>query len=124
MLQQLGKPQTCSAKHEGDAISLSYDFPKDAHLDEQVNRAIESSRQRATFPGLNREMALALLKNGESDSYGKDGCGIDWRRPADETTDDPPGSRATVFRGDSCNCQARIVYQGDSVVALVLSSAC
>jgi hypothetical protein len=124
MLQQLGKPQSCSAKQEGDAIALSYAFPKDARLDAQTNAAIESSMQKAAFPGLNREKALALLKKGEAESYGKDGCGIDWKRPEDESIDDPPGSHATVFRGDSCNCQARIVYQGDSVVALVLSSAC
>jgi hypothetical protein len=124
MLQELGKPQSCSAKHEGDAIALSYAFPKDAHLDVRTNATIESSMLRATFSGLDREKALALLKKGESESYGKDGCGIDWKRPEDETADSPAGSRATVYRGDSCNCQARILYQGNSVVALVLSSAC
>jgi hypothetical protein len=124
MLQQLGKPTSCSVKQEGDAIALSYVFSKDARLDAQVNAAVESSMLRATFPGLDREKALALLKKGESESYGKDGCGIDWKRPEDQSMDSPAGSRATVFRGDSCNCQARIEYQGDSVVALVLSSAC
>ncbi len=124
MLQQLGKPQSCNVRQEGDAIALSYGFVKDARLDAQADSAIESSMQRATFSGLDREKALALLKKGESNSYGRKGCGIDWKRPEDETMDSPAGSRATVFRGDSCNCQARILYQGDSVVALVLSSAC
>ncbi|HUD12237.1 MAG TPA: hypothetical protein VMQ56_01165 [Terracidiphilus sp.] len=124
MLQQLGKPQSCSVKQEGDSIALSYAFRDEAHLDAQVNATIESSMQRAEFRGLNREKALALLKKGESESYGKGGCGIDWSKPEDQSMGDPPGSHATVFRGDSCNCQARIVYQGDSVVALVLSSAC
>jgi hypothetical protein len=124
MLQQLGKPQSCSVRQEGDSIALSYAFRDGAHLDAQVNATIESSMQRAEFRGLNREKALALLKKSESVSYGKDVCGIDWSKPEDQSMGDPPGSRATVFRGDSCNCQARIVYQGDSVVALVLSSAC
>jgi hypothetical protein len=124
MLQQLGKPQSCSVRQQGDAIALSYSFSKDAHLEAQTDAAIESSMLRATFPGLNREKALALLKKGESDSYAKDGCGIDWKKPEDQSMDDPPGSHATVFRGDACNCQARIVYQGDAVVALILSSAC
>ena len=124
MLQQLGKPLSCSVRQEGDAIALSYAFSKDARLEAQSDAAIESSMQRATFPGLNREKALALLKKGESDSYAKDGCGIDWKKPEDQSMDSPTGSHATVFHGDACNCQARIVYQGDAVVALVLSSAC
>jgi hypothetical protein len=124
MLHEFRRPQSCSVAEESGAIRLSYTFTKEARLDAQVNAAIESSLERATFPGLNREKALELLKKGESDSYGKDGCGIDWKRPEDETVGDPSGSRAMVFRGDSCNCQARIVYHGDSVVALVLSSAC
>lgn len=124
MFQQLGKPQSCSANQEGDAVALSYVFPKDARLDVQANAAIESSMQKAAFPGLNREKALALLKKGESESYGKDGCGINWKQPENETMDDPAGAHATVFRGDSCNCQARILYKGNAVVALVLSSAC
>jgi hypothetical protein len=123
-VQLLGKPQSCNVKQDGDSIALSYAFRDDAHLDAQADSAIESSMQRAEFRGLNREKALALLKKGESRSYGKDGCGIDWNKSQDQPMGDPPGSRATVFRGDSCNCQARIVYQGDSVVALVLSSAC
>jgi hypothetical protein len=124
MVQLLGKAQSCNVKQDGDSIALSYAFRNDARLDAQANSTIESSLQRAEFRGLNREKALALLKKGESDSYGKDGCGIDWNKPEDQSMEDPPGSRAMVFRGDSCNCQARIVYQGDSVVALVLSSAC
>jgi hypothetical protein len=124
MRQQLGKPQSCDVKQDGDSIALSYAFRNDAHLEAQVNSTIESSRQRAEFRGLSREKALALLKKGESNSYGKDSCGVDWSKPEDQSLEDPPGSRATVFRGNSCNCQARIVYQGNSVVAVVLSSAC
>jgi hypothetical protein len=124
MLQQLGKPQSCSVRQEGDAIALSYSFLKDGRLDAQVDAAIESSMLQATLPGLSREKALALLKKGESDSYAKDGCGIDWKKSEDQSMDSPAGAHATVFRGEACNCQARIIYQGDSVVALVLSSAC
>jgi len=105
---------------QNDAADANKKVPEDA----QVNSTIESSMQRAESRGLNREKALALLKKGESDSYGKAGCGIEWSKPEDQSMGDPPGSRATVFRCDSCNCQARIIYQGDSVVALVLSSAC
>jgi hypothetical protein len=62
---------------------------------------------------LNREKALAPLKKGEEGLYGKDGCGIDWKKAEDQSVGDPPRSNATVFRDDSCNCQARIAYKGD-----------
>ena len=124
MVQLLGKPQSCTAKQDRDSIALSYAFRNDAHLLAQVTAMIESSMQRAEFRGLNPAKALELLKKGEAESYGKDGCGIDWSKPEDQSMDDPPGSHATVFGGGSCNCQARIVYQGDSVIALVLSAAC
>lgn len=124
MLRQLGKPNRCDTKLDGENIALSYVFRDDAHLDARVNSSIEYSEQRAEFLGLSREKALALLKKGALDSFGREGCGIDWNQPQEQTAGDTAGSRATVFRGDSCNCQARIVYRGDSVVALVLSSAC
>jgi hypothetical protein len=124
MLQQLGDPQSCKAKLDGDNIWLSYAFRDDARLDARINSTIESSEQRAAFRGLSRKEALALLKKGESNSFSRDGCGIDWNRPEDRAMADLPGSRETEFRGDSCNCQARVVYQGNVVVALVLRSAC
>ncbi len=124
VLQQLGGPQSCNVKLDGDNIRLWYVFRDDARLDAQISSTIESSEQRASFRGLSGKEALALLKKGELDSFGRDGCGIDWNRPEDQAMGGPPGSRATVFRGDACNCQARIVYQGTSVVALVLRSAC
>ena len=37
MLQQLGKPQSCTVKQEGDSIALSYAFRKSARLDVQAN---------------------------------------------------------------------------------------
>jgi hypothetical protein len=124
LMRRLGKPKSCSLKLDGDAIALSYVFRHNAHLSTRTNPTIEYSQQRAELRGLSREEAIALLKKAETDSYGRDGCGINWTHSEDEATDDPPKSHATVFRGDSCNCQARIIYAGTSVVALVLSSSC
>jgi len=124
MLRRLGKPQGCSVKLDGDNTALQYVFRRNGRLDAKMNPTIEYSEQRAEFGGLSSEEALVLLKKGELDLFGREGCGIDWKQPEDQSTENPPGSHATVFRGDSCNCQARIVYQGNSVVALVLSSAC
>jgi hypothetical protein len=124
--RRLGKPKSCSLKLklDGDTIALSYVFRHHARLSARTNPTIEYSQQRAELRGLSREDSIALLKKAEAASYGQDGCGINWTHSEDEATDDPPKSHATVFRGDSCNCQARIVYLGTSVVGLVLSSSC
>jgi hypothetical protein len=51
---------------------------------------------------------VALLRRAEHAAFGRDGCGIDWRAPAAETAPEQPDARSDVFRGDVCNCQARI----------------
>jgi len=124
LLRRLGKPKGCDVKLDGENIALSYVFQHNARLDARVDPSIEYSEQQAQFRGLNGKEALALLKESEKDSFGRDGCGIDWDHPEEELPEESSGSRATVFRGSACNCQARVAYQGNSVVALVLSSAC
>ena len=124
LVRRFGRPQRCQLDADGEKIALSYAFRNNAHLDARTDPSIEYSEQRTQFSGLNGERALALLKKGEEDSFGRDGCGIDWKRSEDESTDERDGSRAAVFRGNSCNCQARIIYRRNTVVALVLSSSC
>jgi hypothetical protein len=34
------------------------------------------------------------------------------------------GARQVVYRGNACNCQARLTYKGKYVIAIVLRSAC
>jgi len=124
LMSRFGKPKGCEVKVDGDNIALSYLFRENAHLDARINPTIEYSQQSVQFPGISDESAMALLKKGAADAFGQDGCGIDWSKPEDEATGDKPGAHATVFRGDSCNCQARVVYQEKAVVQLVVSSSC
>ena len=120
LLLRLGEPERCGAKLDGENIAVSYAFRNEAHLD----AGIEYSEQHAQFRGLDGEKALALLKQSERDSFGQDGCGIDWNRPESESKKESSSSRAVVFRGSSCNCQARILYSGKSVAGLALRSSC
>jgi hypothetical protein len=124
LVLRLGEPERCEAKLSGENIALTYAFRNEAHLDASINSSIEYSDQHARFRGLDREKALALLKQSEQDSFGQDGCGIDWNRPESESKGGHSKFRAAVFRGDSCNCQGRILYQGNSVVGLAFSSSC
>ncbi len=124
LLLRLGEPKRCEAKLSGTNITLSYAFRDGAHLDASISPDIEYSAQHAQFRGLDAERALALLKQSERDSFGQDGCGIDWHRQESQSKEEHSTSRAVVYRGSSCNCQARILYSGNAVVGLALSSSC
>jgi len=124
LLRKFGSPKSCNAKLDGETITLSYAFRNHAHLEARASSSIEYSQQRVDFRGLNTEQAKALLRAAESDSFGLSGCGMDWDKPETDSTGKQPGSHAVVFRGDSCNCQGRVLYEGNSVVALILSNSC
>ena len=121
MAHRLGKPKGCEAKLDGQNVQIVFRFREDAHLEARENSSIEYSEQRAALGGLSRAKALELLKRGVADMVGPGGCGMTWSQPQEQTEE---GSRATVFRGGSCNCQGRILYRGDAVVGLEMSSAC
>jgi hypothetical protein len=123
-LSRGGKPQSCAIGLDDGIIRLSYTFRGKASLEAQVNLGSESIELRMQVRSIGVNRAMALLKKGEKDAFGKNGCGIAWDHPAEELPGETTGSREVVYRGDACNCQARLVYAGKSLVALVLRSAC
>ena len=118
-----GKTRACHVSRDGDKIRLSYTFTQHVHLDATVNPAIEFAEQRATVRSMSEQRALALLSAAETHAFGADGCGIDWKEPEKEPGS-RPGSSEIVYRGDTCNCQAREILEEGHIVVLVLSSAC
>ena len=118
-----GKAEACAVSRDGDNLKLAYTFADQGHLDATLNPAIEFAEQRATMRSITEQRALALLHDAEKHAYGADGCGIEWKGPEKEATD-APGSSAVVYRGDACNCQAREVFEGGRITAIVLRSAC
>jgi hypothetical protein len=119
-----GKPLTCEVAMEDGGIKISFAFRGSASLVAQVSAGNESTGQRMEARKIGAKAAMALLRRAEQDAFGQDGCGIVWDKPAEELPGAQPGSREVVYRGDACNCQARLVYAGNSIVALVLRSAC
>jgi hypothetical protein len=85
---------------------------------------IEYFDARLVTPGMNEATALALLEEEELFAVGPSGCGIVWSAPAETTEGGIAGSREVVYRGDACNCQARVTFTGDSVVAAAFRIAC
>lgn len=124
LLHKFGNPKHCELKMDGDSITLSYTFRNHGRLEARVSPSIEYAEQRADLRGLSSERALSVLKAAEEDSFHHAGCGMDWSKPEVVATEKPAGSHAVVFRGDSCNCQGRVLYQGNSVVGMVLSHSC
>lgn len=122
--RRIGKPGACKINLEDENMTLSCAFPSNMRLEARTNPRIEFSEQRVELRGLGQKKALALLKQSEIDSFGRDGCGVKWNRPVEEASARPAGSREVVYRGDTCNCQGRVVYENNSIVALVWRSAC
>ena len=122
LLLRLGEPERCAAKLNGENTALSYAFRNEAI---SMPASVPVSNILSSTPNFEASMetkARALLQQSERDAFGQDGCGIDWNRPESESKGEHSSSRAVVFRGTSCNCQARILYRGKAVVGLALKS--
>lgn len=124
MVRRLGKPATCKISIDGDNLSLSYGFKNEGQLEARSNPKIEFSEQSMRVRGMSQRKALTVLKESERDAFGKDGCGIDWSHPAEDAPGESAGSREVSYRGENCNCQGRILYEGKVIVGLILRSAC
>ena len=124
LVRRRGTPASCRISADEANLTLIYEFRGNARLEAKSNSSIEYSEQRMKLTGLTKERAMALLKENEKHSWGAKGCGMNWLRPDEEQPGKEPGSREVVYRGSSCNCQGRLVYAKNVVVALVSSSAC
>jgi len=124
LVQRLGQPEACDLALDEGVIRVSYRFRSGATLEARINPEAELTEQRMRLQGVDRKRAIELLKQAEHTSFGKDGCGIGWDRPAEESRGRQAGSREVSYEGETCNCRARVTYQNDSVVGLGLSSAC
>jgi hypothetical protein len=124
LVREFGNPRSCSLEFDGGAIGFSFRFRRNGELSARIDPRIESSEQRVEGPRMKVTEAIAILKAAEKETYRPNGCGIQWDQPEEETSDVPAGLREKVFRGDVCNCQARVRTRGDRAVLLVLRSAC
>jgi hypothetical protein len=122
--QRLGPPRSCARSIQAGALRLAYEFPRNGALVVQVDPRIEFSEQRVKIQGLEEDEANSLLRAAESNAFGATGCGLNWEKPVTEGPGTFGGSTEIVYRGDACNCQARIGYDGEKVIGLLLRSAC
>jgi hypothetical protein len=116
---------SCRVAVEDGATSLEYRFRDGSTLRATSDPRIESTEQTVRFVAPPPEDPDAILKRAERAGYGDQGCGIDWNQAETREASDEKGAVDRIYRGDSCNCQARVRRDaGGRVVALTLRSAC
>jgi hypothetical protein len=123
MTARHGKPRTCTVEMDGGKTSMSYLFRGGARVSAKVDPAVEYSEERADVERMDPAKAMTLLKDAERYAYRPNGCGMKWTDPEEERSA-TAGLRDVIYRGGACNCQARLTYAGNYVVALVLRTAC
>ena len=122
--QRLGPPRSCARSVQGGGLRFTYEFPQKGALLAQIDPRTEFSEQRINIQGLDDAEAKSLLQAAETNAFGATGCGLNWERPVTEEAGTFGGSSEVVYRGDACNCQARVGYDDEKVIGLALRSAC
>jgi hypothetical protein len=124
LVLRFGKPLTCRMDVQEGRTNLTYTFRRGAQLIARSDPKAEFSEQRVDLIHMDSVNAIALLKRAESNGYRPGGCGISWTRSEEELPAGAVGTRELVYRSDTCNCQARLIFKGNYVVSVILRSAC
>ncbi|MDB5888825.1 MAG: hypothetical protein JWM03_1697 [Rhodocyclales bacterium] len=113
---------SCRIHYQADGVVLlEYQFAHEASLHVKRDQAIEYTEQEARFnPGT--QTPIAILQGAETAVFGEKGCGIEWGKPENKSSE--AGGTETIFRGDVCNCQARFHRETGGMVGFRMTSAC
>jgi hypothetical protein len=115
----------CRVTSESGAITLEYSFRDGGSMRVRRDARIEYTSQEVRLTRPLEEMPVAILARAEESAFAGGGCGIDWRSPERAPAADDPTSTETIYRGDVCNCQARVRADASGrVIGLILRSAC
>jgi len=116
---------SCRIRQDADAIRLEYAFRDGTTLRATRNPQLESSDQELRLATPRAEDVVSVLTRAEQASFGDKGCGINWRQPESKPSADDASFTDTVYRGDTCNCQARTrTDAAGHVLTMSLRSAC
>jgi hypothetical protein len=118
-------PSACRVGQASDAIRVEYTFRDGTTLRATRNAKIEYSDQEVRFASPPSESPVAVLTRAEQAAFDGKGCGIDWRSGDTRAASDDPNARETIYRGETCNCQARVRSNtAGRVTGLLFRSAC
>ena len=115
----------CEITYEPGIVALEYRFRDGAVLRASHDAAIESTEQDLSLALQLAADPLSVLQPAERAAFGAKGCGIDWLHPETQASPRVPAGQELVFRGETCNCQARLLKNATGrVIGLRLTSAC
>lgn len=114
------------AEEEGEAYTLTYSFRDGSQLLAKRDARIEYSERELRLASAPAEDPLVILARAEQAVFGAAGCGIDWQASAEvQPARGEAGAVDSVYRGATCNCQARVRRDGAGrITGLVLRSSC
>jgi len=116
---------TCTVTSESGERIVRYTFRDSGWMQVTYQPRIEYTDQEVRLTSPLDEDAVPVLTRAERAAFGADGCGIDWRQPETRTPEDDASARETIYRGDVCNCQARVrTDAAGRVTGLLFRSAC
>ena len=120
-----GLPSCALRFYPDGEIVLEYHFLDGNWLQVKRNARIEYTEQNVRLNLVLPEQPETILAHAEQSAFGPNGCGIDWQQSETQLAKDDRNVTETVFRGDVCNCQARIRRNAyGHVVGFLLRSAC
>src|SRR5688572_6346701 len=124
MLAGASPVASCVITVDESRVGLEYAFGDGGKLQVTVDPRIEYGDQEARFTSEPAEDPVEILKRAERAAF-PDGCGVNWDAPETGAARDETVARETIYRGDTCSCQAR-VGQGASgrLTSLSFRSAC
>lgn len=125
-LAMKGALAACRVSSKSSAVTVEYAFRDGGSLRVTHDPRIEYNNQEARFASPPTEDPAVVLQRVERAAFdGNSGCGIDWQAQEAETANDDAAATVTVYRGDVCNCQARVRRTASGrVIGLVLRSTC
>jgi hypothetical protein len=110
----------CEGVGDIDALSVTYTFGDGLTLQVSASPGAGSSAHALTFEQPEKS-ALALLAKEEKSFQPPKGCGINWKKPAESTTEGE--TTVKVYRAKEGNCSARVTVRGGKVIKVSLSGA-
>lgn len=116
---------SCRIGTDSAAVTLEYMFGDGSWLQARRDPEIEYNNQEARLAVPPADDPVTILTSTEQFAFAPKGCGIDWRTTETQPAGDDPGATETIYRGDVCNCQARVRRDTTGrVTRLLFRSAC
>jgi hypothetical protein len=116
---------SCRATGAAEKVVIEYQFADGGSLRATRDPSIEYFDQEVRFASPPAASPVDLLTRTERAVFAADGCGIDWKDGQTQPSAGPSKETETVYRGETCNCQARIRSDASGrPLTLTFRSAC